>query len=1070
MTTEIDPLFRPLPSKLVRPRLHGIYPRSRLFNVLSDRDGTSAVWVCGPAGSGKTTLVNSYLDSKSIGCVWYELDESDSDIASFFYHLGRAARAFIQEGSVELPLLTPEFFPNIPVFTRRFFEVLFSRIPTPCAIVLDNYQEVGEETLLHEVLCTAINALVPGISLYVCSRLEPPAELARSRANCTLHVMGWKQLQLDTEEAWGIASRVAGVEYPKPVVEKLQAKTDGWMAGLLLLLQRGEFEDIEPHLLASHTPAEVFDYFGSVFFGRLPPEVQDILVRLSQLPRITIAAADRLAGSTAPDILESLHRMNGFTYCSVGETPIYYFHPLFQEFLQSRCKMLLESDAVRRIQAESAAAMAAAGEFEDAIDLYLRSGQVDDAIELIQAQASSLAMQGRYQRLANWIDLLPEGFAATMPWLIFWQGVCKMPYSPGEGLPCFRKALSAFEAADDPVGSYLALCGMIDAICYEGNNYAGIDPLIDKYYEFRERWGEIETPEIQLQVTSSILMALVLRRSDSPELPALMEKAWRLVKTFQDVNVTLHLFLGLLTLQTLTGDFAQAQVVLDAFKEAIPEQGPPLSHLFHMNLRAFYCWSVGRFEQGLESGERAVQIESECGIRLLHSAARAHAACSAIGLNRLDLAKRYLDEASTTVKYEGNWVQGLYHAMRSWYELRAGNIASAVFHADASYEKTMAAGCLLNMPLTHGLMAVVRYEEGRKEEALEHLAAGFEAGKRYRPPLYEFFGHLFKARVALDDGDDEQADAALRTAFHIGARWNYCNHNHWQPEVMARLCAEALKRNIEPEYARSLIQQHGLVPESPPLDVPGWPWPVRIFTFGGFRLEKNGGPVVSSRKAQQRLLSVLKYLAARGGRNVSDFEIQDAIWPDAAGDSARNAYATALHRLRKLLENDAVLVRAEGALSFDGSLVWVDALAFEQSCRRIEKMLAGEPDTAGLVAARDELMVLYRGPFLPGEQSAWAIPMRERLQARFLYIIQALARSFERLERLDDAEACCRHGLAVDPLIESLYCSLMQIMSSQGRKVEALKLYEQCRVLLDSELGLEPSPALDAVKRSLFDS
>jgi two-component SAPR family response regulator len=285
---------------------------------------------------------------------------------------------------------------------------------------------------------------------------------------------------------------------------------------------------------------------------------------------------------------------------------------------------------------------------------------------------------------------------------------------------------------------------------------------------------------------------------------------------------------------------------------------------------------------------------------------------------------------------------------------------------------------------------------------------------------------------------------------------------------MAKLCVEALKRHIEPDYVRSLVVEHRLVPQTPPTDVPGWPWPVRMITLGCFRLEKCGEPVPSSRKAQQRPLAMLKYLVARGGRNIPAYEIEEVLWPDADGDAASNAFSTTLHRLRKLLGNDDAVRYAEAALSLDEFLVWVDVPALERCCLQVERILAGPCAAADLQPLRDTLVALYPGPFLPGELSAWAIPLRERLQARFFITLGALAHAFEKLGSLEDAAQCCRYGLTLDPLVESFYCPLIRITFYQGRKSEALQLYERCRTLLDSELGLTPSEMLESVKKSLF--
>ncbi|MEE4137693.1 MAG: hypothetical protein V2I32_16555, partial [Desulforhopalus sp.] len=1004
-----------------------MFPRDRLFRVLADREKMAAVWVCGPAGSGKTTLINSYLVQHTSACIWYQLDESDGDIASFFYHLGRAAAALLSGGSVDFPLLTPEFFPNIPVFTRRFFETLRCHLQTPCAIVLDNYQEVHPATPLHEVLCTAIDVLVPGIGLYVCSRQKPPPQLTRHRANRSLQIIGWQQLRLDLDEACGIAARFIGPHYPRPDVEILQSKSDGWVVGLLLLLQRGEIEDIKAYRLLKDTPSEIFDYFGSVLFERLDPAVQHSLIRLSHLPRISPLAAEKLAGAKAPEILEKLHAANAFTYRTVGEQPTYSFHPLFQEFLQSRCRQRCTGAEVRQIQSMSAATLAEEGISDDAVSLYLQAGQVEEAITLILAQAPQMSMQGRFFTLSGWLDALPDDLAETLPWLVFWRGVVTVPYRPRIAQGYFTKALALFEEQGDPPGCYLALAGIIEGIVFAAEDYSLLDPYLDKYQELHARWGECDLPEVRLRLTNAMLMAMVMRRSDSPEFAGWVDRAWTMLHQVPDVNVTLQLFIGLLTLQTIVGDYAQAQSVLDTFRDAIPDRGPILPHLFHLNLRAFHCWSVGRFEEGLAAAERGMQLEADCGIRMLHTAIRTHAACAAIGLGRMGLARRYLDEAATALPREGSWVQGLYHGMRSWYELRQKNLAGAELHARIHYAKALAAGTSLTMPFSHGIMAAVLLQVGIAAEAKKHLAMGFQASRGFPGRIFAFQGYLLKARMALAEGDGGTAGQMLRRGLAVGAQRNYRYANHWQPEVMAELCVEALKRGIEPAYVRSLVVEHRLQPSTPPVDVPGWPWPLRITTLGGFSLEKNGAPLPPPRKAQQRPLAMLKYLVARGGKNIPAHEVEELLWPDADGDAASNAFSTTLHRLRRLVGNDQAISYSEAVLSLDPFLVWVDVQAFERCCQLLDHTLSRPGNADDLKAHRDILVSLYQGPFLPGESAAWAIPLRQRLQARFFSTLGALAHAFEEMGCLEDAEQCCRHGLSLDPLVESLYCPLMRI-------------------------------------------
>ena len=79
-------------AKLSRPRLFGVIQRERLFALLDENRGRLLVWLSGPPGAGKTTLVATYLESRELTSLWYQVDPGDADPASFFHYLTVAAR------------------------------------------------------------------------------------------------------------------------------------------------------------------------------------------------------------------------------------------------------------------------------------------------------------------------------------------------------------------------------------------------------------------------------------------------------------------------------------------------------------------------------------------------------------------------------------------------------------------------------------------------------------------------------------------------------------------------------------------------------------------------------------------------------------------------------------------------------------------------------------------------------------------------------------------------------------------------------------------------------------------
>ena len=138
-------------AKTTRPSFAGILPRDRLFAML-DATRKSVIWVTGPPGCGKTTLVASYLERRKQPSLWYQVDEGDTDVASFFYYLGLAAGELRRRPQLRLPQLTPEYHAAISAFARRYFQTLYAHLGAPFAMVLDGYHEVSAQSAFHDAI------------------------------------------------------------------------------------------------------------------------------------------------------------------------------------------------------------------------------------------------------------------------------------------------------------------------------------------------------------------------------------------------------------------------------------------------------------------------------------------------------------------------------------------------------------------------------------------------------------------------------------------------------------------------------------------------------------------------------------------------------------------------------------------------------------------------------------------------------------------------------------------------------------------------------------------------------
>ncbi len=73
-------------AKISRPQLADIYVRRRLIDELKPLKGCRTYFVSAPAGSGKTTLVASYLDETNLAGIWYSLNSGDTTEPAAFFH------------------------------------------------------------------------------------------------------------------------------------------------------------------------------------------------------------------------------------------------------------------------------------------------------------------------------------------------------------------------------------------------------------------------------------------------------------------------------------------------------------------------------------------------------------------------------------------------------------------------------------------------------------------------------------------------------------------------------------------------------------------------------------------------------------------------------------------------------------------------------------------------------------------------------------------------------------------------------------------------------------------------
>ena len=119
------------------------------------------------------------------------------------------------------------------------------------------------------------------------------------------------------------------------------------------------------------------------------------------------------------------------------------------------------------------------------------------------------------------------------------------------------------------------------------------------------------------------------------------------------------------------------------------------------------------------------------------------------------------------------------------------------------------------------------------------------------------------------------------------------------------------------------------------------------------------------------------------------------------------------------------------------------------------------------IAAYTKAVNLYHGAFLPEAEGSWVWAERQRLREMYLEGTLELAR-FE-FEKGDYASALdnCQRILNEDPCLEEAHRLAMLVYAARGNRAGVNRQFERCRLALEREVNVAPSPQTIALFESL---
>ena len=412
-----------LPTKFYIPHLreNGVL-RPRLTDILLagvNRPGTF-VLLSGPAGFGKTTLLSEFTTQLRQPVAWVSLDEGDNDPVRFWSYLITACRS-IQADIGESALAM--FHSPLPLSVEVVPSILINdlaRLDRDFVLVLDDFHAIQNQAI-HAAFSFLLEHLPEKLHIVVSTRVDPPWPLARFRARNQLVEVRAKDLRFTTGEATAFLNRVMGLNLSTEDVAALEARTEGWIAGLQLAALSLTGRNDIPAFVKAFTGSHVYvaEYLVEEVLQHQPDDVRMFLLQSSILERLNARLCEAVTGcQDGQSLLMALQRSNTFVIPLDDEGLWFRYHHLFADLLQAHLRQTFPADVITTLHLRASHWFERNGFSVEAVNHALAAQDFETAASLVEVHAAQVTTRGELTTLLQWIEALPADVSRRHPQII----------------------------------------------------------------------------------------------------------------------------------------------------------------------------------------------------------------------------------------------------------------------------------------------------------------------------------------------------------------------------------------------------------------------------------------------------------------------------------------------------------------------------------------------------------------------------------------------------------------------------------------------------------------------------
>ncbi len=803
----------------VPPPCSTLVGRLRLTADLSKALTRRLTLVSAPAGYGKTTLVSSWLRQTDIASAWLSLDEGDNDPIRFLQYFLSALHQIVPTIHVDLLDMLRGMRPAQADALLNFMINEIATSATSFVLVLDDFHVICAQPIL-EMLTSLLDHLPPQMHLVCLSRTDLDLPLARLRVRDQLVDIRAEQLRFTLDEIAVFLNKMMGLNLSADDLAALEARTEGWIAGLQLaalsLQGRQDIHGFVAAFTGSH--AYIMDYLTEEVLKLQPENVRSFLLQTAILDRLcaplceAVVETDQMAPLQGQAMLEALGHMNLFVIPLDNERRWYRYHHLFADVLNRRLEYLFPQ-RLADLHRRASHWYEQNGFIAEATHHALLVGDQDRAIQLIEQNGCLLLIRGEVSTLQRWMAAI-EPHAQTRPWMYIFKAwlfaLTGYPERVEELLSAAEQLISSPETSVEN----RTMQGTIEtARAYQANLQG--DTLLATQHARRalQHLPDADLVSRSLRtVATSLLGDASSMNGELQEARQAYSEALRIAQVAGDVHLTIVLNSnianilmeqGLLheaariygeTLRMATRPDGQESVIAGRVYAELSQVSYEWNHLEAASQQVHHslalCQQWGNIDQQAISYVMLARLE-----HVQHQPERAHEA--------IHLAKQLVEEHHLLPRYSV-WVK---HALaRLWIAL--GDLEQAARLVQQSDMRIDDEIPYLREPEYLAWVRVLLAQEDF-EAALalsKQLLQKAEATSRMRSVIEVL---VLQALIFQGRRDLDQALTVLEQALSLARPEGYVRTFLDEGEQMAKLLHLAKARRIESEYATELLSTMG---------------------------------------------------------------------------------------------------------------------------------------------------------------------------------------------------------------------------------------------------------------------